>query len=198
MAIRWTAYVERTLAVVLVLIFLPTISSAAIVRVNLSVEEIIDDYTGLQVGDNLGYIEYDNTGLVPWQEATPGSGLVSWTPFTAFSFNFDGVAYGLEDIEGDLVFFDDDYLYADPFAMWNFSVSSGLNAQVLSTSPYSQLFEGIDATSTNYFQIKIQSAYVPLPAAAWLFASGLGLLGWLRRKAPLRTQSLSPALTGDR
>ena len=28
------------------------------------------------------------------------------------------------------------------------------------------------------------SSVVPIPAAVWLFASGLGLLGWLRRARP--------------
>lgn len=41
---------------------------------------------------------------------------------------------------------------------------------------------GSDAFSmTGRFEIT--EALVPVPAAAWLFASGLGVMGWLRRKA---------------
>ena len=31
--------------------------------------------------------------------------------------------------------------------------------------------------------INVNEAVVPVPAAAWLFGSALGLLGWIRRKA---------------
>ena len=34
----------------------------------------------------------------------------------------------------------------------------------------------------------ISVSTIPVPAAVWLFASGLGLLGWMRRKEPERTR----------
>jgi len=33
----------------------------------------------------------------------------------------------------------------------------------------------------------VQASVVPIPAAAWLFASGLGMLGWFRKRAAVRS-----------
>jgi hypothetical protein len=40
-----------------------------------------------------------------------------------------------------------------------------------------------NTTNTSYGIYLVRSTAVPVPAAIWLFASGLGLLGWFRRKA---------------
>ena len=36
--------------------------------------------------------------------------------------------------------------------------------------------------NNSIYQIDFQTAVIPVPAAAWLFGSALGLLGWLRRR----------------
>ena len=44
--------------------------------------------------------------------------------------------------------------------------------------------EGVPSTagSIPFYGLKVGTSTVPVPAAAWLFGSGLALLGWLRRK----------------
>ena len=40
------------------------------------------------------------------------------------------------------------------------------------------------SNGTQVFEIdNISANVVPIPAAVWLFGSGLGFLGWMRRKA---------------
>ena len=43
---------------------------------------------------------------------------------------------------------------------------------------------GTDVPSSRYFHqiLTVSGTVVPVPAAVWLFASGLGLLGWMRRR----------------
>jgi hypothetical protein len=47
-------------------------------------------------------------------------------------------------------------------------------------------FGGIDAgtpgTGTQFAMDNFTYSVVPIPAAVWLFGSGLGLLGWIRRR----------------
>ena len=47
---------------------------------------------------------------------------------------------------------------------------------------YQQGDLGLDTTNPAYGIYLVRTTAVPVPAALWLFGSGLGLLGWMRRK----------------
>jgi hypothetical protein len=161
---------------------LPILGNAAIVHVEMTVDSVSDDTygTGVQVGDTLGYMEYDNTGLVRWDEWAPG--LVDVTVLTDFSFNFLGNHYGLEDLSFSQIFLDDDYLYEKPFIFFSIDTND-FRMNWWGYSPDLYLFAGDDSNnSESYFQMDINVTAVPIPAAVWLFGSGLGLLGWFRRR----------------
>jgi hypothetical protein len=58
------------------------------------------------------------------------------------------------------------------------------NNVVWSQAGLSQLDGTSDGNTINnaVAAIRVNSNVVPIPAAVWLFGSGLGLLGWLRRR----------------
>lgn len=68
-----------------------------------------------------------------------------------------------------------------PGETWAFRVSNF----VVTTGPAVPVFGsvGIGTSTLGSSASILANKVVPLPAAAWLFGSALGLLGWLRRKA---------------
>jgi hypothetical protein len=166
----------------IVALLLPFFANAEIVRLEMTVDSILWDAngTGVQVGDTLGYMEYDNTGLVRWYEYEPG--LVDVTLLTDFSIDFGGNHYALEDLSFSQVFLDDENLYENPYIFFKMETDD-FSMNWLGHSPDLYRFES-DAPNNpgNFFQMDISSTVVPIPTAVYLFASGLGLLGWLRRR----------------
>jgi hypothetical protein len=178
----------------IVALLLPFLANAEIVRLEMTVDSISWDANGMgvHVGDTLGYMEYDDTGLVRWDEATPWGdpGLTSVTYLTDFSFDFAGNHYTLEDLSFSQIYLDDDYLYENPYIFFKVETYD-FNMNWLGHSPDLYHFEGElhsfesddPDNPSNFFQMDISSTVVPIPTAVWLFGSGLGLLGWFRGKA---------------
>jgi len=66
-----------------------------------------------------------------------------------------------------------------------FGTGGWLNLQSFSLKEPSGYWDYGYGTSSNFANIELDSitvSAVPVPAAVWLFGSGLGLLGWLRRR----------------
>lgn len=54
-----------------------------------------------------------------------------------------------------------------------------------------QIQLGSNGGQVNFDDVRlIHNAVVPLPAAVWLFASGLGLLGWLGRRRAVASRDV--------
>jgi hypothetical protein len=169
-------------ALVALALLLPIFVNAEIVRLEITVDSISHDMfgTGAQAGDTLGYMEYDNTGLVRCCVTEPG--LTYFTVLTAFSFDFAGKQYGLEDLTVNQVWLDDDNFYENPYTFFRIETND-LVTYLLGATPNSYIFQGNVPNDTDmYFEMSISTTAVPIPAAAYLFASGLGLLGWFRRR----------------
>ena len=169
-------------ALVALALLLPIFVNAEVVRLEITVDSVSHDTfgTGAQAGDTLGYMEYDDTGLVRCCVTEPGQ--IFLTVLTAFSFDFAGEQHGLEDLRQNQVFLDDDNLYENPYTFFEIETND-LVTYLLGATPNSYIFQGHDPNDTGiFFEMAINTTAVPIPAAAYLFASGLGLLGWFRRR----------------
>jgi len=87
----------------------------------------------------------------------------SYGPGTAFSRTIGG----------------DDTIVADQhnIAFWD-----DMTSELVGTSLTLSNADGSYSSYVPQFTMNFTVSEVPVPAAVWLFASGLGLLGWLRRK----------------
>jgi hypothetical protein len=162
-------------------LLLSSISSAEIVRIEYRVESItLDEFVGAQIGDVIGYAEYDNTGLVRRGEVIDET-TVDYTVLTDFNLDIGGIEYGLETVDYNQVVLDDDNLYENPYIQF-FLVYENLYLDMTYYTPDLYRFLGQESDTGNSFDMDISATVVPVPAAAYLFASCLGLLGWFRRR----------------
>lgn len=166
-------------------LLLSSISNAEIIRVELMVEAInYDNYvTGLLAGDSLGYLEYDDTELVRPQEGPPGENNRGVnTEFTSFYINLADTAYGLEDLQFSKVSYDSNNLYETPYLTFEIDTPDFYLGNIRISSDLYRLVGHDPANPVpTAFSLDYSATVVPIPAAVYLFASGLGFLGWSRK-----------------
>jgi hypothetical protein len=180
MKFLWGSISPAILAVFLVL---PSISDAAIVRMNLRVEAINYDnfVTGLQVDDTLGYLEYDDANFAP----ISSSGMISFlaSDFTDFSLSLDGKEYRLGDLSQGVVIYSTEDQTGDPIIYFEAdNADINFSAGAVSVPVYGLSGHDPDDPVPTAFSLDFSATVIPVPAAVWLFGSALAGLGWLRRK----------------
>ena len=161
-------------------LLLSGVGNAAIVRMELQVASInFDNFpTGLQAGDALGYLEYDDADFAP-VGGTSGSVAFIAADLTDFSLSLGGTEYELADLSQGAVIYSTEDQTGDPIISFEAN-----NPDIyFGTSPLYRL-AGHDPANPvpTAFSINFNATVVPLPTTVWLFCSGLGLLSWIRRK----------------
>jgi hypothetical protein len=129
-----------------------------------------------------GYFFYvENGGVV-----ADGAGLeLSATNFTSFDNGFvdieraDGGAFALYSVDAHF-----DTVYVETSSGDNFSVTdlTDIGTGFWLSLNSVQFHAGFSEFATVDVDDLVLGAVVPVPAAVWLFGSGLGLLGWFRRR----------------
>lgn len=123
-----------------------------------------DDFAFYFMG---GSEEINNMSVCFTSNCTPDTSAPLTAAFsTEFHAIIDGVNFAISAVSIDL----SDYNFAENEQLGEFTVD-------LLAGGYNRL-AGIEALA-----VDIPTTVVPVPAAFWLFASGLGLLGLLKRKA---------------
>lgn len=126
-----------------------------------------DDTLDIQIG-------FLDSGPTDW------GGNATGVPDPVSGKTLDGLSITLRDADG--IAFDSLGTNPDPVAALNLALANlGLFRNNVNDRAEVRLHFTPDA-GTNQ-PSKITATIVPVPAAAWLFGSALGLLGWIRRRA---------------
>ena len=116
-----------------------------------------------------------------------GNGVQLQYRFTGNLTNFDANGntaslsfVGLESVTANNESVDFDFSGFLP-ALGNYTLFLSMLGETSATTPPFGEISQVSSGSYN-FELEITPIAVPIPAAAWLFGSALGLIGWMRRK----------------